>query len=343
MANFSAYTKSENIANYTSELAPQDFYNSYILLSHFCKVLFIVAQLLSLGSEYVFFESAFSSNLSGVLLIVVTGLICLLIEVAKYFIFGAFFKALFLLKNANFNIFLFAIAVSLSAISVYASVLGGGSFGIDTQKVATTETKHDAEISSLRAEITDIKKRNTWKNQTYITGKEKALLHAKEQELTQAKQGKQSELTKVETKNAEQETLYRYWFGGFEVVFILATLFVYYFKKRSAVECTVDILAVPTDNSISQVQSIGYSIPQGTSAPSSKKVGFTFGSNTNNENGITKMVNENSVSSGNRICKHCNSAYTYKHHKQMYCSSDCKVNAWEQRTGKKLNFKKGKS
>ena len=43
-----------------------------------------------------------------------------------------------------------------------------------------------------------------------------------------------------------------------------------------------------------------------------------------------------------RICAHCNSTYTYKHHKQKYCTDDCRKRAWEERTGKQLKLKKRK-
>jgi hypothetical protein len=60
------------------------------------------------------------------------------------------------------------------------------------------------------------------------------------------------------------------------------------------------------------------------------------GQNEVNENRNTKAVNDYSA----RTCGHCESAYTHKHHKQIYCSENCRVLAWEKRTGRTLN--KGK-
>ncbi len=71
------------------------------------------------------------------------------------------------------------------------------------------------------------------------------------------------------------------------------------------------------------------------------KIGFTADRNdTGNENRYTKIVNENRITEGNRICEHCGIAYTYKHKKQRYCSEVCRIAAWEARTGKTLNRSK---
>jgi hypothetical protein len=341
-SKFFNYSKAENLQKFSQSLTPQDYYNTYLGMYWFAIVLTKIAQALSGASEFAYFQTVFSASLNGLLLIGATVLFCLLIEVSKFFIVGAFFKEMFLLKRSHANPFLLLLALLISGVSIYASVIGGGSFGIDTAKVSSTESKHDGEISTLRNDIKAIEKRNSWKGNTYISGKEKALLHAKEQELSKAKQAKESELQQVQMENASNENAYRYWFASFEVIFLLATIFGYYFEKRSSVECT-DIGTIQTiDNDSEQVQKVGFSsIPNSTIAPNNtgQKIGFSFG---NSENRIANIVSENRVpSEGNRICKHCNKSYTYKHHKQVYCSNECRNESWEQRTGKKLNFKKG--
>jgi hypothetical protein len=57
---------------------------------------------------------------------------------------------------------------------------------------------------------------------------------------------------------------------------------------------------------------------------------------------IRKSFNENSTADNQRICTHCSNGYTYRHHKQKYCSDNCRIKAWEQRTGKALKMKKKK-
>ena len=353
-SKFFNYSKNENIQKFSNELSPQDYYNSYLGLWYFCLVLTFLAQILSLGSEYAYFQSVFSSSLSGVLLIGATVLFCLFIESAKYFVFGAFFKEMFLLTKASVNPFLLALSLLISAVSVYASIIGGGSFGIDTAKVVTTESKHDKEIQAVRSEIAEIHKRNSWKGNTYIAGKDKALLHTKESELSKVKQQKESDLQAVETKNKEQETVYRYWFGSFELVFVLCTWFVYYFKKRTAIECTYAVQEIDNQENEKPTK-IGFStVPNSTIAPNSQvqKVGFQFGSNTptlkvngegnNLESNTVKVEKEYILLKENeRVCKHCSKVFTYKHWNATYCGEKCKIEAWEQRTGKKFNKKKG--
>ena len=87
--------------------------------------------------------------------------------------------------------------------------------------------------------------------------------------------------------------------------------------------------------------------------PERKKAGFIFGTNTdaqpkdNPPNEVknvkdslpTKIVDDNR---SNRICKHCNKDFIYKHHKQIYCSDECRAEAWEKKTGKEF-IKKRKS
>lgn len=51
-------------------------------------------------------------------------------------------------------------------------------------------------------------------------------------------------------------------------------------------------------------------------------------------------INENRTEQ--RTCKNCGNPYIHKHHKQLYCSDACRVQFWENKTGKTLNFKKKK-
>ncbi len=63
--------------------------------------------------------------------------------------------------------------------------------------------------------------------------------------------------------------------------------------------------------------------------------------NRNNDNRSTKIVNENRISEGNRICEHCGTAYQYRHAKQKFCSEQCRIASWSAATGRKLH--KGKA
>ncbi len=71
-------------------------------------------------------------------------------------------------------------------------------------------------------------------------------------------------------------------------------------------------------------------------------IGFNKPTETNTETTIRKSLNENSAKPQNRTCTHCKNEYTYRHHKQKYCSDTCRIDAWQARTGKTLKLKKKK-
>lgn len=56
---------------------------------------------------------------------------------------------------------------------------------------------------------------------------------------------------------------------------------------------------------------------------------------------VRKSYND-TTESNKRVCVHCGTTYNYRHHKQKYCKDECRIAAWEQRTGKKLKLKKKK-
>jgi hypothetical protein len=76
----------------------------------------------------------------------------------------------------------------------------------------------------------------------------------------------------------------------------------------------------------------------GASAPiPPQKVGYKFGFQTiKSEMEIPKVRHEFIQKEGNKICLHCGTVYEYKIHNQKYCSEKCRVEAWQQKTGKTL-------
>jgi hypothetical protein len=92
-----------------------------------------------------------------------------------------------------------------------------------------------------------------------------------------------------------------------------------------------------------------------TSAPTARKIGFSIGEQIEkqeektdaNENSVpldenSVRVNENSVPqkqvilTGNRVCVHCGNQFVYQHKKHVYCSENCRRDAWQTKTGRKL-------
>lgn len=88
-------------------------------------------------------------------------------------------------------------------------------------------------------------------------------------------------------------------------------------------------------------QPIGFNRPKNVNSLPSNDV-----SSEPSKASIRKSYNDtlaNSPSSSNeRVCAHCSTSYTYRHHKQKYCTDDCRKRAWEAKTGKQLKLKKKK-
>ncbi len=237
MRNYFAFSKSENLESYRKELSNQPYYTMMRGFYFFAYAVIFACQSVSAYSEYIYFTGFLSHLLTGVWLMVGSASVALVIEGFKFFLFNILFSALYNVQGrSQFSPIVFAFCLLVSSISITTSIIGGGTLGIDTAKALSTESKHDRAISALRQEITEIQKRNTWRGNTYIQGKEKVLLHAKEDELSKAKNLKENNLKEVETSNKEQELNFRYGFASFEITYILLTLFTYYYKKRSYVE-----------------------------------------------------------------------------------------------------------
>lgn len=58
------------------------------------------------------------------------------------------------------------------------------------------------------------------------------------------------------------------------------------------------------------------------------------------KNLIRKSYNDEKSKENERVCNHCLTPYVYRHHKQKYCCDNCRILAWQEKTGKKLKMKK---
>lgn len=358
--DFSYFSQSQNELSFVAELSAQSYFQTYRGL-FFAAIFFaLVSQAASGLSSYSFYENLFHIKVSGLLLIFTAGSVLLLVEIGKYFLFHRVFADWFSLSGKKQTWGLLMVGLLLSGLSMYASVIGGGHLGIDTGRVQLAENKFGSEISQVRKEIGEIQHRNSWKGQTWLPAKEKGLLHQKEAELARLKAQKTTTLLSIDADNAKTQLTYQLGFGVFDLLFFLCLLFQYHYKKR----CAVEYLA----NQPSRTANEGSSpLPQATQGlenlqsrnvsalytPSPKsKIGFMFGLNSEEYN--TKFVkneirkedkeitieviqSENiNLAEGNRICEHCGKVYVYMHNKQRYCCDNCRVQAWQERTGKKV-------
>lgn len=53
----------------------------------------------------------------------------------------------------------------------------------------------------------------------------------------------------------------------------------------------------------------------------------------------TVKNSKETAKNGIRYCKNCGKPFIPRHHKQLYCSEQCRIDYWEKKTGKKLKFK----
>lgn len=113
-----------------------------------------------------------------------------------------------------------------------------------------------------------------------------------------------------------------------EVVFLLCTVFVFYYLFRHYAEA----------NEGSKAQGPG-------SGEQVAKVRYSATANlATNDNRTTKVVSDSFIENfpqtvDKKICGWCETPYIYAHKKQVYCCEKCRISAWEARTGAKL--KKG--
>ncbi|MFY7786756.1 MAG: hypothetical protein ACOVQA_02675, partial [Thermoflexibacteraceae bacterium] len=209
----------------------------------FCVIMAFVCQVASGVSSYTFYSELLAIKLTGYGLVAACLGLLVIVEVAKYYTSHKLLKEYFSLSKPNLNTPLLIITGCLVALSVYASVMGGGKLGIDTIKIVSTQANYDEEINTLRQEIADITKRNSYKGNVWIGKEDKALLLAKEAEMQRLKAEKQASVNALHAANTQAEHAYRFLFGVFDVLFLFATVYVWYFRKRVAVESFVNTTA----------------------------------------------------------------------------------------------------
>jgi hypothetical protein len=374
--NFADFTQTTNTLEFVAQLQPKTYYETYKELYFGAKFFAVLAQLATAISSYSFFADLFAAKITNeYALIFCVCVVLVIIEVMKFLTLNKALLGLFSLP-AKPNYVLLAFALVISLCSIYASVIGGGKLGIDNEQVVTVKSEFDTEIAVLRTEIRDIQKRNSYKGNTYIAGKEKKLLHQKESNLTALQAKKDSELTKVYAANETNANTFKIGFGLFDLFFLLCSLYVWYFTKLVAIES----LATEQDNAQDKIIAIENTNVGSQNAPNENvntqinaipnqqnKIGFQYdfthlknksaadatpNLDLKTENDLsTSVVNTNHVNTnvvdtsiilgnGNRICLHCQGVFTYKTNNHKYCNDTCRISNWELRTGRK--FKKSK-
>lgn len=368
--NFDAFTQTTKTLQFVEKLQPKTYYETYKDLYFGAKVFAVLAQIATAISSYSFFANLFTAKITNEYLLIFCVVVVLaIIETLKYLTLNKALLSIFSLPSKP-NFILLAFALLLSICSIYASVIGGGNLGIDTEKVVTVKSEYDTEITTLRNEITDIQKRNSYKGNTYLPKKERNLLHSKETTLQALQAKKESELNKVNVDNENKANTFKIGFGIFDILFLLCTLYVWSFIRKVAIESLAsEMSAVDSKQIAIENTNLGNQNTEGTPAVANNaipnqqnKIGFRYDfthlkkydiektiNHLPNENkeidNTTKIVNDNRITKivgSEVVCLHCGNAYVKNHHKQKYCNEICRIASWELRTGKTFNKPKTK-
>ena len=137
-----------------------------------------------------------------------------------------------------------------------------------------------------------------------------------------------------------------------ELIFLLCTIFIFYYLFRHFAETEAEAAESSEAATVGQSATVGATLAQpfssnghhattGNGVPISNEVRRPIGFSYANRNAPARTENVQTQNVGNqRLCEHCQNAYTYGHARQRYCTEVCRVAAWESRTGRTL--KKGR-
>lgn len=315
--------KSRTVQSWADDLQHKGYYSDNIELYYFSISFSIVCQVLTIYSSFNFVYS-FVQNYYF------TSFVLVLVEVLKFVLFKSIFKAYFI-NPKNVNLLFLSIALLICALSIFASVTGAERIGNDKTQLITIENAmrsnalnvdnaFRSESETLKNSISDIKKRNTWQGNTYIVGKDKAILERAEMRLIQLSEDKRNALSKIETDKrnelskkenelSQNGTRYKLAFAFFDLFFIALTYYIWYFKSRSVHEYK-ESEQLDFSNNV-EVKPI-FKIEEKPKNELQKvaKIGFKT---------------ENVLNVGNRICGSCGKAFVYKTDHQKFCSSVCRM------------------
>lgn len=325
--------RSKTIQSWVREFEYKSYYEQNVKLYYFALVGSFVCQILTIFSSWNFVLNLIDSDLK----VFYTAFLLVCIEVTKYVLFSNIFKTLFVdvkLVNIPFAFF----AVLICTASIYASITGAEQIGNDkTQLIAinnemrlnalNVENAFRSESESIKKQISEIKNRNTWKNNMWITGKDKAILERNELRLIQLSEDKRNALNKIETEKrnelskkenelSKNGTRYKLAFAFFDLIFIVLSAYVWYFRFRTVFEVRYSNL----DNSkIEQKEEV---------KKEQVKTVILKQEETESDNKMVAKIGfktENKLFSGNRICGSCGKAFVYKTDHQKFCSNACRM------------------
>ncbi len=316
-----------------------------------------VALVLSLGSTLFsafsahfyllnIFNALGSFSISIILTVIVIG--CL--EYGKRDSLPQFFKAWFQYKK--FDTVNFSIGIGLMALSIGSSFLG--SHLIPSQLAASPTTisidsvssKYDALILAKNKEAESYFNANNWKGRldgssrpTYnkLLSAKSTLEKNKAEAIKEAEASNKQTMIDHENKMESQGVQLGYITLGSELLLILLMGFIEYRDYR-AVSQFAHIQNYESNDV--EVKEVTTKIVNNTNSHDESRQDENRRVSEKTKPIQVSELRENTPKRKGIVnCKHCSKEYVKNHHKQLYCSDNCRKLAYEKRTGKKFYIK----
>ena len=310
----------------------------------FVKFFGFICQIATIISSYTYFLDVLKS-----IYFVIP--VLLIIELVKYQLLTKVLKG-YLVEETPYS--LLVVFLIFTTISVYASIMGGGELGNDTSLVTQNETRFqnernetiktiDSDIENLKNGIGLITKRNSYKDQVWITGTDKKLIQQKENLLnllTVKKDSILNELNKQKTlketeivsKNETQTKQFKFIFALCDLLFIISTYYVTLFNYKTYLERLEEKRSVEIETK--ETKSVEIETKE-TDIEKLIKIEIEKRLNTDNKTEVVEenrigfniaaqKTSENVLHHGNKICIVCGKAFKYSNLMHKYCSIECK-------------------
>lgn len=362
-------SKTEKLDNQLIKLfTPQPYFERWrifhlctIGLSYICNLLSLITALSIL--TYLVWNSIPIQNTSTLILaLIISSILVVVLELLKRHSLNNLIKSIFQFKKAG--IVLISISLICCSFSVVLSFYGANklpsmiqeknSQSINLINIDSIKIHYNEVISQKRSAIDNIRLENKSKNGRIYASKAIEAISNLEQSIIDTEHNLNHEITKAKKTNEnsksdnqklvndELNSLKKslgYLALGIEILFIMCIVFNWYYYYQSYLcRCSKDALGdapggAPGDALGTNKTTINSTLQDDApiAPPGARPIVKGF----NNDN----RLDDNSH---NRTCLHCGKSYTYKHVKQKYCSDSCRKKSWQEKTGKKLAFKKSR-
>lgn len=339
--HFSKFQNARLFARLQKKFTPKPYWKQYQILRVVVlasSYLFNALSAATAAALVYFFLFGMIDNVltAGVL----TAAALAILEIAKRETSSRFFNAL--LQFGKFSAGLAAIVVLLAALSVTSSYFGAQRLVVEftppAQQISgdsLTAPLRD-QIATIDQQISDARKQ-TWKGKITATAQRTIERLTRQKETALAELVRQQQ--RIDNKNDTTDTIHQATttataahFGAFtlvcELLFILAAFYLEYYDYRSFAEhCKQPETGEKQATDGVKIGSLAGDLLNGSPRPAA------VANLRVDENRLTKIVTTGDTV---RKCEYCGKRYEYRHAKQKYCCDDCRIRAWQDRTGKEI-------